>query len=178
MAIKLIKACKELNIGTSTAVEFFKKQGHEVASDPNTRIDDNLYLLLAKEFNKDMALKLEAEQMARERQEREIPRVIKIEEPDQKPEHIPTEIPRPKVLGKIDLSKPEPKTPLTSAMETKALGSISWTRLKTNELSGLRTSTEMTFTGCCEYQPVPSSTVTPRLTVVLMAVAISSYLDE
>ncbi len=109
MAIKLIKACKELNIGTSTAVEFFKKQGHEVSTDPNTRIEDNLYLLLAKEFNRDMALKLEAEQMARERQEREIPRTVKIDEEDNRPDHIVTEIPKPKVVGKIDLNpKPAP----------------------------------------------------------------------
>ena len=61
MAIKLIKACKELNIGMSTAVTFCAKQGKEINADPNVRIDDDLYLLLAKEFNKDMALKLEAE---------------------------------------------------------------------------------------------------------------------
>ena len=102
MAIKLIKACKELNIGMSTAVEFCKKQGKEIATDPNTRIDDDLYLLLAKEFNKDMALKLEAERQAQERQEREIPKSVAIDEP-KKPEHIPTEIPKPKMVGKIDL---------------------------------------------------------------------------
>ncbi len=102
MAIKLIKACKELNIGMSTAVEFCKKQGKEIATDPNTRIDDDLYLLLAKEFNKDMALKLEAERQAQERQEREIPKSVTIDGP-KKPEHIPTEIPKPKMVGKIDL---------------------------------------------------------------------------
>ena len=102
MAIKLIKACKELNIGMSTAVEFCKKQGKEIATDPNTRIDDDLYLLLAKEFNKDMALKLEAERQAQERQERDIPKSVAIDEP-KKPEHIPTEIPKPKMVGKIDL---------------------------------------------------------------------------
>ncbi|MCQ2311429.1 MAG: translation initiation factor IF-2 [Paludibacteraceae bacterium] len=111
MAIKLIKACKELNIGMSTAVEFCAKQGKEIATDPNTRIDDDLYLLLAKEFNKDMALKLEAEHIARERQERDIPASVSIEpkdkpEPQPEPEHIPTEVPQPKVVGKIDL---EPK---------------------------------------------------------------------
>ena len=102
MPIKLIKACKELNIGMSTAVEFCKKQGKEIATDPNTRIDDDLYLLLAKEFNKDMALKLEAERQAQERQEREIPKSVAVEEP-KKPEHIPTEVPKPKVVGSIDL---------------------------------------------------------------------------
>ena len=76
------------------------------------------------------------------------------------------------------LSKPDPKTPDTFAWLTKAFGSISCTRFKTNELSGLRTSTEITFTGCCEYHPVPSRIVTPRLTFVLIAVAISAYLEE
>ena len=102
MAIKLIKACKELNIGMSTAVEFCKKQGKEIATDPNTRIDDDLYLLLAKEFNKDMALKMEAERQAQARQEQGIPKSVAIDEP-KKPEHIPTEVPKPKVVGSIDL---------------------------------------------------------------------------
>ena len=103
MPIKLIKACKELNIGMSTAVEFCKKQGKDIATDPNTRIEDDLYLLLAKEFNKDMALKLEAERQAQERQEREIPKSVAVDEP-KKPEHIPTEVPKPKVVGSIDLN--------------------------------------------------------------------------
>ena len=108
MAIKLIKACKELNIGMSTAVEFCKKQGKEIATDPNTRIDDDLYLLLAKEFNKDKALKIEAEMQAQERQEREVPKSVAINEP-QKPEHIPTEVAKPKVVGKIDLDADKKK---------------------------------------------------------------------
>ena len=107
MAIKLIKACKELNIGMSTAVEFCKKQGKDIATDPNTRIDDDLYLLLAKEFNKDMALKLEAERQAQERQEREALKSVAVDEP-KKPEHIPTEVAKPKVVGKIELD-PEKK---------------------------------------------------------------------
>ena len=86
----------------STAVEFCKRQGKEIATDPNTRIEDDLYLLLAKEFNKDMALKIEAERQAQERQGREILKSVTIDEP-KKPEHIPTEIPKPKMVGKIDL---------------------------------------------------------------------------
>ena len=108
MAIKLIKACKELNIGMSTAVEFCKKQGKDIATDPNTRIDDDLYLLLAKEFNKDMALKLEAERQAQERQEREALKSVAVDEP-KKPEHIPTEVAKPKVVGKIELDAEKKK---------------------------------------------------------------------
>ena len=91
----------------ATAVEFCKKQGKDIATDPNTRIDDDLYLLLAKEFNKDMALKLEAERQAQERQEREALKSVAVDEP-KKPEHIPTEVAKPKVVGKIELD-PEKK---------------------------------------------------------------------
>lgn len=52
MAIKLIKACKELNIGMSTAVEFLTKNGfEEVQTDPTIRISDDAYLILTKEFD-------------------------------------------------------------------------------------------------------------------------------
>ena len=67
MAIKLIKACKELNIGMATLTGWCEKHGHPIESDPNVRIDDDLYLLLAKEFNKDMAVKIEADRQAAER---------------------------------------------------------------------------------------------------------------
>ncbi len=79
MAIKLIKACKELNIGMSTAVSFIEKQGKEISADPNVRIEDDLYLMLAKEFNRDMAVKLEADRQAQERQERTAAGSVKVE---------------------------------------------------------------------------------------------------
>ena len=71
MAIKLIKACKELNIGMATLTAWCEKNGHPIASDPNVRIDDDLYLLLAKEFNRDMATKIEADRQAAARQAKE-----------------------------------------------------------------------------------------------------------
>ena len=79
MAIKLIKACKELNIGMATAVEFLAKQGMEINTDPNLRIEDDVYMKLAKEFNKDMALKMEAERQQQQRQERDIQKVLTLD---------------------------------------------------------------------------------------------------
>lgn len=70
MAIKLIKACKELNIGMTVAAEFCRIQGVEIPTDPNARLTDEMFLALAREFNKDMALKLEAERQSHERFER------------------------------------------------------------------------------------------------------------
>lgn len=71
MSIRLSKACKDLNVGMSTAVEFLAKKGHKIAVDPNSKITDEEHLLLAKEFNKDMALKLESERLSQERQAKE-----------------------------------------------------------------------------------------------------------
>ena len=71
MAIKLIKACKELNIGMATLTAWCEKNGQAIESDPNFRISDDLYLRLAKEFNKDMAVKIEADKIAAERAARE-----------------------------------------------------------------------------------------------------------
>ncbi|MBR1923275.1 MAG: translation initiation factor IF-2 [Paludibacteraceae bacterium] len=88
MAQKLIKACKELNIGMATAIEFFQKQGKTIAADPNTRIDDDLYMLLVQAFNKDMAIKLEADRQAQERQEREIAKSVSIEDDKKEQERI------------------------------------------------------------------------------------------
>ena len=80
MAIKLIKACKELNIGMATLTAWCEKHGHSIESDPNVRIDDDLYLMLAKEFNKDMAVKIEADRLAAERAARDEEEKAKAEE--------------------------------------------------------------------------------------------------
>ena len=103
MAIKLIKACKELNIGMSTAVEFAAKQGKEIQTDPNTRIDDDLYMLMAQAFNKDMALRMLAEKQQQERQERELQQSISVEEEKKKELESKPVIAKPKIVGKIDL---------------------------------------------------------------------------
>ena len=55
----------------ATLTAWCEKNNHAVESDPNFRISDDLYLLLAKEFNKDMAVKIEADRLAAERQARE-----------------------------------------------------------------------------------------------------------
>lgn len=102
MAIKLIKACKELNIGMATAVEFAQKQGKDISLDPNMRIDDETYLLLAKAFNKDMALKMEAEKLQQERQERDKAVVAAKANVEPEPEPVPS-VQKPKVVGHIDL---------------------------------------------------------------------------
>lgn len=121
MPIRLSKACKDLNIGMSTAVEFLAKKGHEVPENPNFKLSDEEYLLLAKEFNMDMAIKMESERLSQERQSKEKAETIAIEgyqkkkEPVKKDEVIRATVSedlRPQIteVGHIDLEKPITKT--------------------------------------------------------------------
>jgi len=99
----------------TTAVEFLAKKGHKIVVDPNLKLSDDLHLLLAKEFNKDMALKIESERLSQERQLKEKAATVSIEGYNQpKPAEksaeaihisIPEEqLPHFKSVGHIDLS--------------------------------------------------------------------------
>ena len=59
----LLKAAKELNIGLNTAVEFLGKKGHNVEARPNTKLTEEMYDVLLKEFQGDKIVKEEAKQI-------------------------------------------------------------------------------------------------------------------
>ncbi len=113
MSIRLSKACKDLNVGMSTAIEFLAKKGYKHTVDLNTKLSDDEYLMLAKEFNKDMALKMESERLSNERHLKEKAATVALDgytQPKQeaKPEVIKTDIPNDikpqiKAVGQIDL---------------------------------------------------------------------------
>lgn len=129
MPIRLSKACKDLNIGMTTAVDFLAKKGHKITADPNWKLSEELHLLLAKEFNKDMALKMESERLSQERHTKEKAGTVALEgfgekKPIEKPVEKPVEkqpevmhitltedqIPHIKQVGHIDLdAKPHKK---------------------------------------------------------------------
>ena len=54
MPIKLIQVQRKLNVGINTVVEFLHRNGFSVEDNPNTRISDEQYALLVKEFGKDL----------------------------------------------------------------------------------------------------------------------------
>jgi translation initiation factor IF-2 len=62
-ATRLSKAAREFNVGISTIVEFLKKKGHEVDSNPNTKIAPELYDLLVDEYSTDLSVKKDAEKL-------------------------------------------------------------------------------------------------------------------
>ena len=110
MPIKLIQVQRKLNVGINTVVEFLHRKGFSVEDNPNTRISDEQYALLVKEFGKDMPEKDYYNRFAAERVQKETPSVK-----EERPSEIKTEIPedlKPKFVtkGRIDLDNSHKKT--------------------------------------------------------------------
>ena len=68
MTIRLNKVTRDLNVGITTAVEFLQKKGFTVEANPNTKITDEQFDLLKKEFSTDKDLKMKSERFLQERQ--------------------------------------------------------------------------------------------------------------
>ena len=58
MTIRLNKVTRDLNVGIATVVEFLQKKGHTVEANPNTKISEEQYAILVKEFSTDKNLDL------------------------------------------------------------------------------------------------------------------------
>ncbi|TZF85894.1 translation initiation factor IF-2 (plasmid) [Pedobacter sp. BS3] len=63
-SINLLRAAKELNIGLSTAAEFLGKKGYKIDAKPNTKLSEDMYDVLLKEFQGDKIVKEEAKQIS------------------------------------------------------------------------------------------------------------------
>ena len=61
--IRLKKAATELNVGISTLVEFLAKKGHQVETNPNTRLTAEQYDLVASAFQAERAVKEQADKI-------------------------------------------------------------------------------------------------------------------
>lgn len=117
MTIRLNKVTRDLNVGITTAVEFLQKKGFTVEANPNTKITDEQFEMLKKEFSTDKDLKIKSERFSQERQSKERNKAsVSIEgfgsesTEKGKAEEIKTVVPdevRPKFkqVGKIDLDK-------------------------------------------------------------------------
>jgi translation initiation factor IF-2 len=138
MTIRLNKVTRDLNVGLSTVVEFLQKKGYDIESNPNTKITEEEYELLVKEYSTDKTLRMESDRFTHQRQTKERKSSVSIEgykpekenkEKKEKKENVikavvPSDArPHFKSVGKIDLNNlskgivsnqeatsPEPKT--------------------------------------------------------------------
>ena len=78
----LLKAAKELNIGTATAVEFLAKKGFAVDNKPNTKLTGEMYNVLLREFQGDKIAKEEANQIVIGKIRRDEPEVVTEKAPE------------------------------------------------------------------------------------------------
>ena len=129
MTIRLNKVARDLNVGIATAVDFLQKKGYSVEANPNTKITEEQYAELVKEFNNDKDLKLKSEKIIQERQNKERNKasvsiddiagdVVKAETA------VADEVRQKyKPIGKIDLdsiNKKKTKTPVAAAESNTA----------------------------------------------------------
>ena len=129
MGIRLNKVLTELNIGFQTAVDFLKnkKSLGEIKDDANlsTKISDDQYNALVRQFKGDKDIKNEAEKLAKKGKEK------KTEKKSPKAEDLVTKVQKYTPLGKIDLgSVGKPAKPSSDASETKSTNEVAAESLK------------------------------------------------
>ena len=114
--IRLNKVLKELNISIDRAVDFLSEKGIQVERTPNTKIDQETYSVLIKEFQSDAKQKAASEEVVINKIPERKPEPVK--EPEPKPIETPevvtttkVELEGPKTVGKIDLDKLNPPKP-------------------------------------------------------------------
>ena len=133
--VRLSKAAKEFNVGIATMVEFLASKGHDIESNPNTKIEAEAFEILREEFQDSKQLKEKSkmvgvptgrrETVSLDRKEPEVERPVK-EEPEEifiknmQGTDDEDDVVRPtvrtapgvSVVGKIDLDKkPKPAEP-------------------------------------------------------------------
>ena len=139
MTIRLNKVTRDLNVSISTAVEFLQKKGFTVEENPNTKITEEQFDLLKKEFQSDKALKQQSERLGKTWQRAQAQEVQKPAQPkpapaepapkvEEKKPAAPVEIktvvpeaakPRIKKVGHIDLDKLNQRTAPEAKPEVK-----------------------------------------------------------
>jgi translation initiation factor IF-2 len=149
MSNRLVKIAKELNVGTSTIVEFLLSKGFEIENKPTAKVSDEMHEELLRQFSNSMAEKEKADKLVigtrpvspkREEHQEEHkatpppppPPVEKIvpEQKEKEEVEAPKEElieaklgdqdkPKLKVVGKIDLSPKEKKSPEPKVEEVK-----------------------------------------------------------
>jgi translation initiation factor IF-2 len=107
MAKRLVKIAKELNVGTSSIVEHLIKRGFEIENKPTSKVSDEMYNELLKEFSNSIAEKEKADQLI-------IGTRIKPEE------EKPSIFSRPVVTPPPPVVKAEPPKPELPVVEEKA----------------------------------------------------------
>lgn len=124
--IRLVNAAKEFNVGIHSIVDHLKTKGFVIEDKPTTKLTEEMYNVLSKEYQSSMAIKEKADLIAigRSRKEKE----VEVEKPtiEVVVEHKVEEVIRAKakvegfkVIDKIDLSPKKKEEPVPQKQEEK-----------------------------------------------------------
>jgi len=110
MKIRLNKVQKELNLGLNTIVEYLQKKGFEIKEDPNAVVPEEGYNMLIEKFSADKKARIQSDNFLKERQNKEKPKSITVEEPKK-------EEPKPAPAVIVETPKVEPEVKETPKKE-------------------------------------------------------------
>ncbi len=127
---RLGKAAGEFNVSIGTITALLKKKNFDIEENPNSKLSEEIYDILLQEFASEKLVKAEADKIdigtfsakskadSKPKEDKD----LEVEEPTEEgnllikntaiinpPQHIETEVPTPKVLGKINLDNLTPK---------------------------------------------------------------------
>ena len=114
MTKRLVKIAKELNVGTTTIVDYLNNNGFDIENKPTAKVTDEMYAELLKEFQKSIAIKEQADQLIignRPATKKESAQVVEqpFITPPPSPPVQPKEEPKEQVVAKV--TSPEKATP-------------------------------------------------------------------
>ena len=112
--IRLNKVVREFNISLERVVEFLSSKGHLVEARPTTKISQEQYDFLLKEFSLDRSSRVESHDLSEEKKKEKEELRLKVEKEKElkiQKQVITSKssIQRFKKIGEIDLNKPKPK---------------------------------------------------------------------
>ncbi len=118
---RINKIASDFNVGTKTIIEFLQKNGFNEDFSPNTKVTDEMYGLLEKEFSKDQTIKQQAEKISNEAKTKVKKETLTIEDSDDVVAVSVEPAKGPTILGKIDLGgeKHAPKKEESNPVEVK-----------------------------------------------------------
>jgi translation initiation factor IF-2 len=123
--MRLSQVAKKLNVGISTIVEHLASKGQEVVGKPNTKINDDQFSILEKEFQGSAKTKAKAEEVLIGQTKKVTVKAEtkKVEKPKSEPAKVPSSVKLEgiKVVGKIDL---EPKKKVAPKKETPKVEAV------------------------------------------------------
>jgi translation initiation factor IF-2 len=61
---RLSKVAREFNLGITTIVDFLRKKGHNIDPNPNTKVSEDQYNILLKEYSSEINVKKESEKIS------------------------------------------------------------------------------------------------------------------